>query len=305
MTEGASGTPSRGTRAAALVGLCLLAGLVTTVLLVGRDREPASLPGPPPPESSAPAFPPVESSPPQVAPTPEPTPEETDRQETVDQQRELLRRGHVAYRAPSPMRVDDLQRVTVRVADTLTPSEWTASLPGTGVVELNTAIVGSDLVAELSGPDFEISRVGGDDGRRVLATGEFVEWAWDVRPQRSGLLRLDLVLYVRLRDGGPPLDVRTFDQSVEVEVNAWYGIGRWLRDYWPLTGLTAPVLATGGWVLVRKVRARLRSNPESGAPDRVPARSGPEVRDLPEQGLTPTGGEAQVVQAHPGRAGRG
>jgi hypothetical protein len=74
--------------------------------------------------------------------------------------------------------------------------------PSDRAASLAQAMSFSDLVAVLGGIDFEIRRVGGGDGRRTLLTGNFAEWQWDVRALRSGSLQLDLVLFVRVRDGG-------------------------------------------------------------------------------------------------------
>lgn len=174
-----------------------------------------------------------------------------------------LRTSQVAYRAPSPMRVNDVQRVTVRVAGELGPPDLTSGLPGTGRVSVNQAQVGTDLTADLSGPDFQISRVGGDDGRRELPEGGYAEWAWDVRPQKSGNLHLDFVLYVAKDSGGVPIHYRTYAHEVDVEVNFSYTVGKFVKDYGAITGLSVPVLAGALWTFLRWLRKkRAKSDPE-------------------------------------------
>jgi hypothetical protein len=175
------------------------------------------------------------------------------RQEELDRQRRMLRAGTIAYRAPDPMRVGESQRVTVRVTDGATPPS-ASDLPGTGRPTVDPALVGPDVKAALTGPDFDIDRVGDDDGRRVLVTGGHAEWAWDVRPRRGGHLRLEVTLYVLLSDGSSPIEVRTYDRSVEVDVDAWREVGGWLREWLPYTGLTVPVVVAGIWALVRRRR---------------------------------------------------
>ena len=110
--------------------------------------------------------------------------------------------------------------------------------------------VGSDLIADLSGADFNIVRVGNDDGKRTLATGNFAEWQWDVLPLHSGQRNLSLVLYVRLVDGGPPVDVKTFTEEIEVRVNALHSVSQWVQNYWAATGLTVPVIVGAIWWVV-------------------------------------------------------
>lgn len=151
------------------------------------------------------------------------------------------------------MRVDERRRVTVRVADKSLAASVT-NLPGTGSVTVEPTIVGSYLRATLTSPDFDIVRVGDDDGRRVLLTDRYAEWAWDVRPLRGGERQLDLTLYVLEDTADTPLEVRTYRRAIQVEVNTLYSVTSWLKEWGPLTGLTVPVIIGGIWAFVRHVR---------------------------------------------------
>lgn len=82
--------------------------------------------------------------------------------------------------------MNDWRKVVVRVSDPSAPPDFGAGLPRSGPVVTRDVQVGSDLIADPTGPDFNIVRVGGDDGKRTLATGTFAEWQWDVQPQTSG-----------------------------------------------------------------------------------------------------------------------
>lgn len=228
---------------------------------------------PPPPAESAPGGPPDAGAPTNEQPTGQPPvgqlptgrpstgrpppvepPDKTERQSYLDSQLSLLRKGRLVYRSPSPMRVDEWRRVVVRVADPAMPPDIEQGLQGQGPIVDRNVDVGSDLVADLEGPDFRIVRVGNDDGRRTLVTGKFAEWQWDVQPLRSGRRTISLILYVRLEDGGPPLEVKTFDEQIEVQVNPIYTVSQWVKTYWPATGLTVPVIVAAGWALTRRRR---------------------------------------------------
>jgi hypothetical protein len=193
-----------------------------------------------------------------VEPTTVPvTPTQQPAATTTSTSRFALQDGQVVYRAPSPMRVNDVQRVTVRVAGSDAPPELTSGLPGTGSITVDPAKVGTALSADLSGPDFQITRVGsGDDGKRELQEGGFAEWAWDVRPTKSGKPKLDFVLYVAKESGGAPVYYRTYAHEVEVEVNFSYSFGKFVKDYGALTGLSVPVIAGAAWTFVRWLRKR-------------------------------------------------
>ncbi|MFI9818446.1 hypothetical protein [Saccharothrix variisporea] len=244
-----------------------------TLLVVGLSRSDYRLSGAPPPSTGAkpsesvarprttsmdvgahPTYPiivPSEATPTHPATLPTPVTPTTadlsqpadDRQAFLEHQRRLLRQGQVAYRSPDPMRVDDVQRVVVRLGEQ--GLDITSGLPGSGSVAVSPVEIGSDVIAELSGPDFQITRVGGDDGSRVLVSRRPAEWSWDVRPLKSGTLTLDLVLYVRVVEGGAPLDVRTFQHRVSVEVNSTHWLSRLFKDYLAPVGLTVPVLVGG------------------------------------------------------------
>jgi len=237
-----------------LVAVLVAVGAI--VLLLPRDQSstrPTTVPvSPTPPASDGPSVVPTPTK-------PNTTPTTTKPDATPSTTRFRLEDGKVVYRAPSPMRVNDVQRVTVRVAGAVVPPDLTSGLPGTGSVTVDPAKVGLSLTADLSGPDFQITRVGGDDGRRELPEGGFAEWAWDVRPQKSGDLKLDFVLYVAKDTGGVPIHYRTYAHEVEVDVNFPFSFAKFVRDYGALTGLTVPVVAGALWTLLRWLRKKRKS----------------------------------------------
>lgn len=243
------------------------------------SAEPPALPDPTEPPSpsiteSPPRPGPVTGAPGAGPPTDGP-PLTTERQQLLDRQRSFLRDGRLVYRPPSPMRVNEWKRVVVRISDSSAPPDFEEGLPGSGPVRPHDVKVGSDLIAEITSPDFEIVRVGSDDGRRTLATETFAEWQWDVRPLRSGQRELSLVLYVRLTDdSGSPLDVKTFVEKIEVEVNPVYTASQWVKSYWPATGLTVPVIVAAVWAVIRRRRNAVApdtagSEPTDVAPTKV------------------------------------
>lgn len=242
-------------RTLAVTGLLLavLAAVASVVFLLG-DGEPSVHPTTVPVTLSA------EPGLPVLTPDPGDTASRSPAPTTTTFR---FRDGLVVYRAPSPMRVNDVQRVTVLVLDEGAPFDLTSNIPGTGQVSVEQAKVGAALTADLSGPDFQITRVGGDDGKRELLEFGVAEWAWDVRPSKGGTLRLDFVLYVAKDTGGAPLRYRTWAHAVEVHVNVSYSFGKFVKEYGALTGLTVPVVAGAVWTFIRWLRKkREKSEPE-------------------------------------------
>lgn len=178
------------------------------------------------------------------------------RQTIVDGQKSFLRDGQLAYRVPGSMKQENWYRVVVRASGLgyiLDP----AALPGEGLTDTHEVKVGPDLVADLDGPDFSISRVPPDDGRRTLATQDYAEWQWNVKPVTTGGQgELTLVLSVHLPDGNqPPISIQTVTRKVSIETNVSHVVGTWVKEYWPATGLTIPAIAGGIWICLRLRRS--------------------------------------------------
>lgn len=239
------------------VGLLALVGLGAV-----SGCSPTSPPGPAPTSTTA--------APPTTPTTAAPVPvgAEQERQAELDRQRKLLREGVIVRDVPPSMYQGELSRVVVRVSAHKDVPGLQTGLSPTGV-STAPALVGSDVVAELSGPDFEISRIGSDDGRRLLGTNALVEWQWNVRPSKSGMFDLQVVLYVRLRDEGVPIDVQTYNETVSVAVNPMQTVTRWFQDYGAATGLTIPVLVGAAIAVVRYMR---RNKSQGAQPVERPAR---------------------------------
>jgi hypothetical protein len=251
--------PWESARSAGLVFLFLVLLSLVACSQRSPDPSPAGPPGtavetPEPPGSipATPVMPPADRPDDNDVPQAEPDPAGT-RQDVIDQQRALLREGRIERHIPREMQQGAVHTVRVRVGEGDAPK-----LEGPPAeIDVDQVLVGSDLVAELSGPDFEISRVGGDDGRRLLTSDGYTEWLWHVRPTTSGDLSLQVVLFVRLRDGSePPLEVRTFSEEVTVSVTPWQLMGSFFENYGAATGLTIPVIVGALIAIVRFTRAR-------------------------------------------------
>jgi hypothetical protein len=197
-----------------------------------------------------------------------PTPDPRERQKQIDEQRSMLREGKIAVEAPTTMTVQTVTTVTVTVADNSPPSDFPSSGP---TVTVAPALVGSDVKADLTGEGFTITRVGGDDGSRTLANGRSAKWQWQVTPQISGKRQLFVSLYVRV-DGedGAPVDVRTYQQDVNVQVNTPYAIGEFFKTWLPVTGLTVPIIIGALWALFRKRPSMTSSPPPQPGPSPTP-----------------------------------
>jgi hypothetical protein len=197
---------------------------------------------------------PGDPTPPSVMRLPAPVRPTNPRLDLLDKQRQLLRSGRIVHNVPAQMRVNAVTTVSVTVAGELLSPYFPLNRAGYTV---QPALVGSDLVANLDGADFEIKRIGGEDGRRTLATDSSATWEWQVRPLTSGPRILLLTLLVNVAGEGPPTDVRTLSQHVDVQADPIYASAQLLKAWLPVTGITVPVVFAGAFYVCSRNRGLL------------------------------------------------
>ncbi len=159
--------------------------------------------------------------------------------------------GELVYRPPSPMKVNEAETVTVRAVSGLSPVDPAEELPGTGEPVRRTPTICERMRAYLVGDGFEVHRIGEEMGSRTVTDTLAVVWVWTVTPTRSGDRVLELQLFVEMEEGDHPVLIRTFREDIAIEGSRGYTVSRWLTTWWPLTGLSLPVILPGIVWLVR------------------------------------------------------
>lgn len=126
-----------------------------------------------------------------------------------------LRSVPIAHETPAAARFGEPFDVTVAI-DATGAASATGALPGTGTIVEGTAQVGRDVRVSVIGSAFDIEALSPVDQSISPLTAN--TWRWKVTPLVSG--PHDLVIEVFALDGARALPVRTFRDTVTVEVSA-------------------------------------------------------------------------------------
>lgn len=227
---------------------------------IGPAPEPTPLASPRPTSSPTPrpsprqtptstplAFPTVT---PNVSPTPVP-------QSKIDSLLARLEFGNIVFNMPPAMVLNKVESISLLLSKKHTVQELQEKIREEAVagdIEDSRIKVHDKMQAIITGDGFQITAVTADT--LPISQQEVTEWKWDVRPLRSGKLRLHVVLnaVVDLDDGtGPhPFPIRTFNKEYVVDVpwrdRSFFSFisNNW---QWLWTTLIIPVAA---WVWSRK-----------------------------------------------------
>jgi hypothetical protein len=165
--------------------------------------------------------------------------------------------GNIAFNVPPSMSLDKTYKIVLNLALSKTKKELEDNLIAQGVIgdlKSETIKVDANMQADLTGDGFQITKVTPD--KMPISANTITEWKWDVRPIRSGTLRLHVVLnaLVDLKDGKDkqPYPVRSFDKEYIVAV-PWKdrAVISFVVNNWPWLWATI-VIPLGGWLWSRR-----------------------------------------------------
>lgn len=253
--------PPRRKRRGCLFSLLLGAGFLVAIIVaylvtpldfyggrggtVPRDEDPAA--------TTLPTSEPTQG----VQPTPSPTAEPTGAPGSAAQA--ILERcvnGTVAFRPPSPMKQGETVEFAVRAVLAGSPVDPGKGLPEGGPAEYRNTPTCERMRADLTGPGMDIRRTGSESGEISLPSKGVGEWTWLLTPRESGTQYLTLRLFVP----GPndtDITLETFRERIQVDVGVVYVTAEFVKEYFPVLGLSIPVLGGGlVWLLAKRRKGK-------------------------------------------------
>jgi hypothetical protein len=185
---------------------------------------PTQTPAPSPEasETSTPKPSPVASPTLNVTPSPSGNPSPSEQNE-LDKKLAHMKQGNIAFNVPPVMSLDQTYLIALNLSLAKTSDELKDELRDKGVtgdLKTDRISVDSNMQAILTGDGFAINPVTAD--KLPISANNVTEWKWDVRPIKSGTLRLHVVInaLVDLNDGTgrQPYPVKSFDKEYDVAV---------------------------------------------------------------------------------------
>lgn len=232
--------------------------------LAAQPGAPVEASAPDKPSAPRQAGPPDEPGPP---PTPTPPvaeatrPAERDARDDVEAFYAGLPEEAIAFHVPRAVPRGQVFTVRLVVEPGKSEAEIEAVLAemvrdaGPGEVRTRTARVGDEVQAHLSSPTLQIV-VRGNDTQLVRRSG-VTEWAWDVTATTGGKHRLALTLYAIPQGRGSGVKVKTFEETLTVDVGFVDEVKETLSAHWEW--LWTAVLGPIGALAWRKRRQRQAS----------------------------------------------
>ena len=186
---------------------------------------------------------------PQVGPPPTPTPLPPSIV-LVDKILNDLALANVAFNAPKTLQLDDVAVIQLLLSMQQSVEELQEMITAAGEREGESIKVSNRMQARLSGQSFKIEAITPET--QAISGVDSTEWKWEIQPTRPGQQQLHLTLSATLdiEDERIPRTVRTFDQTIDVQVTLSQRLSRFVNSplQWVLTVIAVPLL---GWGLHR------------------------------------------------------
>lgn len=194
-----------------------------------------------------------------------------DAEQLVDMEIENLDQGRFLFNSPTEMVTGKKYRIELRIVrDSLVDSDLfyeatlSADLQGLGTPQVESLQVGNYMKAKLIGSDFEIVPLNEDE--QIILGRSYTQWAWNVTPQRSGNLDLNLTISVKIMYAGEVgmKDHPVITKQIMVKVNPAYSLSHFIKDNWQwlMGSLILPLLA---WIW-KKINERKNEGNEERKP---------------------------------------
>jgi hypothetical protein len=173
-------------------------------------------------------------------PPPEAPPPEAPRPQSVEEFYASLPEQAIAFHVPRSVQRGEMFAVRLVVQ----PGQSEAALeralvaivtdagpaPAPGDVRTRTTRIGDEMQASISSPTLQIVPRGED--RQLVRRDAVTEWAWDVTANAGGSHRLTLSLYAIPPGRSSGIKVKTFEETLTVEVTFFDGVRDTVADNW-------------------------------------------------------------------------
>ncbi len=170
--------------------------------------------------------------------------------DTVHSALDPLIPGHMAFKIPTTMQVDQTDTVNVRIAKDSLRADLTTGLEGAGVPRDVAVQVAPIMTVELHGHGFQIEPLF-SVSQRSTADTQFADWEWDVTPTSSGTLKLEVVVAAQVGPD-PPRYFTGQRQSVSILVSPMKAVLKFAGSNWQWLFGLVPFGAVGAWLRQRR-----------------------------------------------------
>lgn len=145
---------------------------------------------------------------------------------------EQLESASMVFTIPDHANIKDTITVQLLIDPSKSLTEITEMVTINGVKTTKRIKVSKIIQANLTAPDFNIDAVTPEE--QALTTTEPTEWLWKLTPETSGShdVTVSVIAIVDIGDKSAMHHIKTYEQSVIIDIKASQLITDWFKKYW-------------------------------------------------------------------------
>lgn len=163
---------------------------------------------------------------------------------------EKMKEANISFNTPPSMNLKEIVEIQLVLSLMKQIEELEQMIEAKGEKESARINVSNRMEARLSSTDFEINAIMPEE--QAITLSGVTEWKWEIKPKRTGNLRLHLTLTAIFTVDGEKTKraIRTFDKTIEIQVTLWQTTSTFISQNWQWLW-TAIIIPIGGWLLSR------------------------------------------------------
>jgi hypothetical protein len=150
---------------------------------------------------------------------------------TIDVELEKLTFGKVLFDAPHHMKVGISERVSVRIAKTIT-QDFLEKLVHCQEAEIENIRISRYMTVILRGDDFKVEALGNEE--QIIEDNDFTQWDWKVMPLKSGNRKLWVIITIQVEIDNEQArkTLPILEKEIPVKINPIYASSTFFSQYW-------------------------------------------------------------------------
>ena len=174
-----------------------------------------------------------------------------DQLAAVDRVLEKLEFANLAFNAPATLQLGELAAIQLLLSPKESGQALKEKITAEGPKESARIRISNQMEARLTGLGFEIQAITPEI--QAVTADQVTEWKWDIRPTQTGNQQLHLTLsaLIYMGDQSMPRTIRTFDQTIEVNVTLSQRISSFFGNNWQWI-VTVILIPIAGWLIRRR-----------------------------------------------------
>jgi hypothetical protein len=150
---------------------------------------------------------------------------------TNDAELKKVTSGKVLFDTPHQMKVGISERVSVRIAKTMT-QDFFEGITHSQEAEIESIRTSRFMAVSLKGDNFKVEALGNEE--QIIEDNDFTQWDWKVVPLKSGNCKLwvSITIQVKSENEQARKTLPVLEKEIPVKINPIYSIGTFVGQHW-------------------------------------------------------------------------